>query len=148
MKLKSTAFSEGQEIPKKYTCQGENINPPLEISDVPPGTVTLALIMDDPDVPPEIRKERIYDHWVVYNIEPKTTKIAENSSELAFQGKNTAGQRKYTGPCPPYGRHRYFFKLYALDIKIDTAETKKELEEQMKDHILAECQLMGTYEKS
>lgn len=148
MKLKSSAFSQGQPIPKKYSCQGDNINPPLEISDVPSNAKTLALIMDDPDVPPEIRKERMYDHWVVYNIDPKTTKIAENATHLGTHGKNTAGEKKYTGPCPPYGKHRYFFKLYALDITLPEISTKDELLAKIEGHILAKAELMGTYEKS
>ncbi len=142
MKLTSTAFTEGKSIPKKYTCQGDNVPPPLEFHDIPAAAVSLVLIMDDPDVPKTLRPDGMYDHWVVFNF---LHSIADG-----VHGKNTAGQNKYTGPCPPDREHRYFFKLYALDTKLSLKEgaTKKEVEAAMRRHILAEAVLMGRYVKS
>ncbi len=149
MKLASTAFQEGGIIPSVYTCEGKNINPPLEISGAPSNAKSLVLIMDDPDVPAFVRPERMYDHWVVFNIPPSTHKIAEHSVPPGIQGRNTAGSNKYTGPCPPDREHRYFFKLYALDttLNLHPGATKKEVETAMQGHILAEHHLMARYEK-
>ena len=149
MKITSPAFSEGGKIPLKFTCEGENINPELHFDAIPENAKALALIMDDPDVPEFIRKERIWDHWVVFNIPPKTKKIEENSQPLGTAGKNTSGKLNYEGPCPPDREHRYFFKLYALDQELDLLEgaTKTEVEKAMQGHILAKAQLMGRYEK-
>ncbi len=149
MKLSSPVFKEGAIIPSVYTCEGKNINPPLEISGQPSNAKSLVLIMDDPDVPASIRPERMYDHWVVYNIPPDTHKIAEHSTPPGIQGRNTGGTNKYYGPCPPDREHRYFFKLYALDRMLDLhpGATKGEVEKAMHGHILAECHLMGRYEK-
>ncbi|MBS0604731.1 MAG: YbhB/YbcL family Raf kinase inhibitor-like protein [Verrucomicrobia bacterium] len=149
MKLTSPAFSEGGKIPSKFTCEGENINPELQISGVPSGAKTLVLIMDDPDVPEFVRKERMYDHWVVFNLYPTTTKILENSQPLGVPGKNTRGTLDYVGPCPPDREHRYFFKLYALDIELSLSRgsTKAEVEAAMEKHIVSQTQLMGRYEK-
>lgn len=161
MKLSSPAFTQNSPIPSKYTCDGENINPPLEIIDLPTGTKSLVLIIDDPDIPAEIKKMRgieVFDHWVVYNINPTTTKIAENSLLGAVGngtfGKNSRGENKYSGPCPPSQylpkEHRYFLKLYALDKMLDLAEgaTKLEVETAMKGHILAQAELIGRYERN
>lgn len=149
MHLTSSAFKEGGIIPSLYTCEGKNINPPLEISGTPSGAKSLVLIMDDPDVPKTVRPDGMFDHWVVFNIPPTTKKIAENSTPPGTQGKNTKGQNQYFGPCPPDKQHRYFFKLYALDKLLDlpAGATKKELEKAMDKHILAQSQLMGLYEK-
>lgn len=149
MKITSPAFSEGGKIPLKFTCEGENINPELHFDAIPENAKALALIMDDPDVPEFIRKERMWDHWVVFNIPPKTKKIEENSQPLGTAGKNTSGKLNYEGPCPPDREHRYFFKLYALDQELDLLEgvTKTEVEKAMQGHILAKAQLMGRYEK-
>ena len=149
MKLSSTAFKEGSKIPSLYTCEGKNINPPLDIKEVPPNAKSLVLIMDDPDVPAFIRPEQMYDHWVVFNIPPNTHHIAENTTPPGLEGKNTSGQLGYFGPCPPDREHRYFFKLFALDtmLILKAGATKKEVETAMKNHILSECQLMGKYEK-
>ena len=129
MNIISPAFSEGEEIPKIYTCDGNNINPPLEFSEVPENAKSLVLIMDDPDVPRNLKPDGIFDHWVVFNIPPEITKIDENSKPLGIVGKNSAGQSEYTGPCPPDRKHRYFFKLYALDslLELDERATKKEV---------------------
>lgn len=149
MKLTSTAFSEKGIIPSLYTCEGKNINPPLEISGVPANAKSLVLIMDDPDVPKTLRADGMYDHWVVFNIPPATRKIAENSTPHGVLGQNTGGKNQWIGPCPPDREHRYFFKLYALDKLLDlpAGSTKKQVEQAMKGHILAECQLMGRYEQ-
>lgn len=149
MKLTSPAFQEGGKIPSKYTCEGSNINPELMISQVPEQAKSLVLIMDDPDVPEFIRKDRMYDHWVVFNIPPTTKQIAENSQPKGVPGKNTSGGLNYTGPCPPDREHRYFFKLYALDceLTLNQGSSKNEVEKAIKGHVLAQTQLMGRYEK-
>lgn len=145
MKIQSTAFKQGENIPAKYTCQGNDINPPLQITDVPSNAKSLALIMDDPDAP-----MGTWVHWVVWNISPQTKEIAENSVPTnAVQGKSSWGKNKYGGPCPPSGTHRYFFKLYALDnsLSLSSSADKKQLEAAMKDRIVAQAELMGTYQK-
>lgn len=143
MKITSSVFKHHALIPAKYTCQGDNINPPLSIADIPEGTQTLALINDDPDAP-----MGTWDHWVLFNIEP-VKKIAENTAP-GTQGKNSWGRHEYGGPCPPSGTHRYFFKLYALDSLLELPEgaTKHEVEEAMEGHILAQAELIGLYKKS
>ena len=123
MKLASPAFAHNAIIPQKYTCQGKDISPPLTISEIPEGTVSLALITDDPDAP-----MGTWDHWLIWNIKP-TAEIKEDSAP-GTQGENSWGRNDYGGPCPPSGTHRYFFKLYALDSQLDLAKgaTKAELE--------------------
>lgn len=150
MKLSSSAFNHEGSIPQVYTCQGQEINPPLEIHDVPAKTKSLALIMDDPDVPASLRKDQMWVHWVVYNIDPLTTHIDENSEPFATYGKNTGGTSTYQGPCPPDREHRYFFKLYALDalLNLPADITKEALEYAMRDHILESTELMGRYNKT
>lgn len=147
MKLTSSVFGNNGEIPSKYTCDGINISPPLEISDVPKNAKSLVLIMDDPDAVKPAGK--VWDHWVVFNIPTTTKKINEGSNPKGVIGKNTRGNLTYGGPCPPDARHRYFFKLYALDIILDLKEgsTKNEVEQAMKDHIIEQSTLMGTYER-
>ena len=105
--------------------------------------------MDDPDVPEWVRKERLYVHWVIYNMPPTTKKIEENSKPPGLEGKNTEGKNKYTGPCPPDREHRYFFKLYALNTMLDLAPgaTKEAVLDAMNEHVLAETELMGRFEK-
>lgn len=149
MKLSSTAFLQGASIPKKYGCKGENINPPLVIEGVPKEAKSLALIMDDPDVPEFVRKDRLWVHWVLYNIDPETTLIEENCGVVGILGKNTDNKNAYMGPCPPDREHRYYFKLYALDITLSlgSGATKAELLADMADHILEETELMGRYSK-
>lgn len=148
MKLTSSAFENGGKIPSKYTCEGENINPPLEISALPSETKSLVLIVDDPDVPEHVRKDRMWVHWVVVDIPPTTRHITEDSTP-GIAGKNTGGKLGYQGPCPPDREHRYFFKLYALDtlLKVPQGITKDHVEELMGGHILATAELMGKYEK-
>lgn len=149
MKLTSSAFQEGGIIPSRYTCEGRDHNPPLAITDVPASAKSLVLFIDDPDVPKTLRPDGMYDHWVVFNIPPHTHQIPENAHSLGIQGKSTNGKNQYIGPCPPDREHRYFFKLYALDKNLDlpAGATKKEVEKAMQGHILAQCQLMGRYEK-
>jgi len=152
MKLTSSAFNDGGKISSKYTCDDQNINPPLQFSDVPKGAQALVLIMDDPDIPDFAKQKfniEVWDHWVIFNIPPTTNKIAEGKNPLGKMGKNTRGNNSYGGPCPPDREHRYFFKLYALDTELDLPEgsTKAEVEKAMKNHILAEAKLMGRYER-
>jgi hypothetical protein len=149
MKLQSPVFKQGEKIPSLYTCDSKNINPPLKFLDVPPDAKALVLIMDDPDVPKSVREDQMYDHWVVYNIPPETKEIKENSQPPGVGGMNTSGNTKYVGPCPPDREHRYFFKLYALSKKLDLlpGATKRQVEEKMKGHILAQTELMGRYER-
>lgn len=150
MQLISPVFKEKGIIPSKYTCEGANVSPPLEFVDVPPSAKSLCLIMDDPDVPPQVRSDRMYDHWVLFNLPPKMRNLPEDvPTSTGTLGKNTGGKNEYTGPCPPDREHRYFFKLYALDqmLDLESGATKKQVEDAMKGHILAECALMGRYEK-
>jgi Raf kinase inhibitor-like YbhB/YbcL family protein len=142
LRVRSVAFSHGGQIPPKYTCEGENVNPPLEISDLPENTRSLALIVEDPDAP-----RGVYDHWIAWNIPPNEA-IAENSRH-GISGKNSFGNTGYGGPCPPSGSHRYFFKVYALDseLNIQAGSDKKTLEDAMKDHVLASGELMAHYQK-
>ena len=148
MKLKSSAFANGGEIPSKYTCDGENINPPLEISGVPKNAVSLILIVDDPDAIKPAGK--VWDHWIVWNIAPDVKNIDEDSiPENAIQGLTSSNKNVYGGPCPPDGQHRYFFKLYALDTFLDIPDssTKKEVLDFINIHILEEAELIGVYER-
>lgn len=149
MKLTSHAFKHDGEIPIEYTCQGSNVSPPLEIHDAPTNAKSLVLIMDDPDVPKQIRPDGIWDHWVVFNIDPRV-KVFKEGMSSGILGKNTSGENDYQGPCPPDKRHRYFFKLYALDCLLNLKEgaSKKQVEDAMKSHVLAQAELMATYEKS
>ena len=150
MKLTSFAFKDNGIIPSRYTCEGANISLPLEISGAPSQTKSLVLIMDDPDVPANIRPDRNWDHWIVFNMAPDTHQIPETAGPASgAQGKTTFGHTRYGGPCPPDREHRYFLKLYALDIMLGLKEgaTKKEIEKAMHGHIIDEAQLMGRYEK-
>lgn len=148
MKLLSSAFFDGGSIPALYTCEGANVNPPLEFQDVPVTAKSLVLIMEDPDVPLSIRKDRLWIHWVVYNAPPETEFIKENSQPKGIQGKGTGGKCLYQGPCPPDGEHRYFFTLYAIDILLPPLPgMEKEVEEKMRDHIIEKAVLMGLYRR-
>jgi hypothetical protein len=143
LKITSPAFSMHGFIPSQYTCDGEDINPPLLIDNLPPGTQSLALIVDDPDAP-----SGTWVHWVVWNIGPETRKIAENTlPPNAMQGMNDFRRHDYGGPCPPSGTHRYFFKLYALDtkLKLGTGTIKAALEAAMQGHVLAKTETVGRY---
>lgn len=138
LKVTSSVFESGRAIPKKYACEGKNINPPLSIYDIPEKTKSMALIIEDLDVPQ-------FDHWLVWNIAP-LKEIRENSVP-GIQGKNGSGEDNYTGPCPPSGTHRYAFKVFALDVELtlEKGANKKALEKAMKKHILAQGELIGLY---
>ena len=144
MKITSPAFENNQNIPAGYTCDGKNVNPPLQITDVPAGAKSLALIMDDPDSP-----TGTWDHWIVFNIPPHVTQIPEDSEPEGVQGRTSFQELGYGGPCPGSGEHRYFFKLYALDRQLDLKEgaTKAEVERAMEGHILEQAELMGQYSR-
>jgi Raf kinase inhibitor-like YbhB/YbcL family protein len=145
MKIISTAFEHNGNIPKKFTCEGEGVNPPLNFSEVPNNAASLALIMDDPDAP-----IGTFDHWVVWNIPPKTTSILEARAPVGKQGKNGRGKIGYVPPCPPSGIHRYFFKLIALDSLLDSTKVsdKQSLIEAMSGHIIETVELVGLYQKT
>ena len=145
MKIESSAFENGQPIPRRYTCDGEDVSPPLVVNDIPNGCKSLVLTVDDPDAP-----VGVFDHWIVWNLHPSTNEIAE-AQDLPHEGENGFGSVGYKGPCPPRGTpHRYFFKLYALDTQIDleNGSSKEQVEKKMRDHILDQCELMGTYQRS
>lgn len=145
MTLTSPAFADGQTIPVKYTCSGQNINPSLMVSKVPNSTKSLAMVVDDPDAP-----RGTFTHWIMWNIPPDTVQIPENSSfPGATEGLNDAGKSGYTGPCPPSGEHRYFFTLYALDtiIGLNGQAKKSNLEAAMKGHVISKTTLIGRYAK-
>ena len=144
MEIKSSAFQHNTMIPKKYSCDGENINPPLEISNVPPEAQSLVLIMHDPDAP----FAGGWTHWIIFNMDPSLSEIKENSKPSSgTEGLTSFGKSGYGGPCPPTGTHHYEFKLYALDSKLSLDEnaTKTDLEKVMFGHILQETTLIGLY---
>ncbi len=144
MKLTSSAFADGGEIPVKYTCHGDDINPPLAIADVPTGTKILALEMTDPDAP-----LGTFTHWLVWNMNPDTRAISEKSvPDKTQQGINSAGKIGYTGPCPP-AKHRYFFKLFALDtsLGLDGKAKSSDLDKAMAGHVIVQSTLMGIFGK-
>ena len=152
--LTSTAFVHEGAIPAAYTCQGKDISVPLAWSGVPAGTRSLVLIVDDPDAPDPAAPKMTWVHWVLYNIPPGTDGLQEGvkSGELpkgTLEGRNDWGRTGYGGPCPPVGRHRYFFKLYALDVVLPDLGTpdKARLERAMPGHVLAKHELVGTYAK-
>ncbi|OGL26355.1 hypothetical protein A3E49_03020 [Candidatus Saccharibacteria bacterium RIFCSPHIGHO2_12_FULL_49_19] len=145
LNLTSSVFKENDTIPAKYTCRGENISPPLAISDVPSGSKSLALIMHDPDA-----VSGDFVHWVTWNLPPSTSDFPEgNAPSGATQGKNSAGRNGYMGPCPPVGTgtHHYMFELYALDeiLDLDDGTDREELEAAMEDHVLAKVTLTGLF---
>jgi hypothetical protein len=144
MKLTSSAFENNGTIPSKNTCDGNNINPPLDIAEVPEGAKSLALVVDDPDAP-----AGIWVHWLVWNIPTSTTSINESTKPSGVEGTTSFGEPGYGGPCPPSGTHRYFFKLYALDteLSLGSEADKSALESAMKGHILEEAELIGKYSR-
>ena len=152
MDLSSTAFTPGGDIPRRYTCEGDDLAPPLAWSGVPDRTRGLALIVDDPDAPDPAAPTTTWVHWVLVDIPPHAAAIAESGQPLpdgSREGLNDWRRTGYGGPCPPIGRHRYFFKLYALDTLLPALHrpTKAELELAMQGHVLAQAQLVGTYQK-
>ena len=148
LSLTSPAFQGGSAIPRKYTCNGENVSPPLTWDRTPGETRSLALIVDDPDAP-----GKTWVHWVLFNLPPGTARLDEGIPKKdrlpngAVQGRNDFGDTGYGGPCPPKGSHRYFFRLYALDRQLDltSSATKADALKAMQGHILAQGELMGTY---
>lgn len=152
--LVSPAFSPQGEIPKRYTCEGEDRSPPLSWSDLPDGTESLALIVDDPDAPDPKAPRMTWVHWVLYNLPSTTRDLPEGVAREALppgtkEGRNDWKRTGYGGPCPPIGRHRYFHKLYALDVVLPDLgmPTKAGLERAMQGHVLARAELIGTYRK-
>ena len=143
LSVSSSAFENNKLIPAKYTCDGDDVNPPLTIEGTPAETKSLVLIVDDPDAP-----SGTWDHWVVWNI-PPTNRIEENAVP-GTEGLNTYRKHSYGGPCPPWGTHRYFFKVYALDTKLtlNPNSRKKDVEKAMKDHVLAKGELVGLYRRT
>ena len=146
MKLTSTAFTLGGAIPEKYGRDFDNVNPPLTIEDVPETAQSLVLFMDDPDVP-ETAPVDVWDHWIVFNISPSTRQIIEGWEVEGVRGKGTRGELDYGGPRPPDRAHRYFFKLYALDTKLDLNEgvSKQEVIDVMDGHIIEQAELIGLF---
>ncbi len=155
LSITSTTFEEGGSIPAVYTCEGDDISPPLSFSGLPELAQTLVLIVDDPDAPDPKAPRTTWVHWVLYNIPVAVSGMVEDMARHGLppgtsEGKNDWGRTGYSGPCPPIGRHRYFHKLYALDVKLPglQAPTKAELERAMQGHVLATASLIGTYQKS
>lgn len=145
MQITSSAFKNEGAIPGKYTCDGDDENPPLSFTNIPNKTQSLVLVVEDPDAP-----VGTWTHWLVWNIDPLITQIQRNAvPENSVQGYNSWERNDYGGPCPPSGTHRYFFKLYALDTKLDLAPSadKAALEQEIEGHILAKSELIGTYSR-
>jgi len=153
MQLSSPSFTAQGSIPKKYTCEGSDLSPPLAWSGVPSSAKSLALIVDDPDAPDPAAPRMTWVHWVVYNLTPQTTSLAESASKSPPQGArdglNDWKKPGYGGPCPPIGRHRYFFKLYALDVVLPDLgkPSKTDLLKAMEGHVVGSAELVGTYQK-
>jgi Raf kinase inhibitor-like YbhB/YbcL family protein len=152
--LTSTAFAAGGEMPERLTCEGTDTSPSLEWTSVPPGTRSLALIVDDPDAPDPAAPSMTWVHWVLYNMPPGTQSLAEGAARGHLppgtrEGRNDWQRTGYGGPCPPIGRHRYFHKLYALDVELPELHEpdKAALERAMRGHVLAQAELIGTYQK-
>jgi hypothetical protein len=152
--LSSPAFADGGEIPSRFTCEGEDVSPPLAWPAPPAGTQSLALVIDDPDAPDPRAPRMTWVHWVVVDLPPAAGSLPEGAAaarlpEGARTGRNDWKRADYGGPCPPIGRHRYFHKLYALDTALPAlaSPTKAELERAMHGHVLAEAVLVGTYQK-
>ena len=155
LSLSSPVFTHNGSIPKIYTCQGKDISPALSWNGLPSGTKSVALIVDDPDAPDPAAPKRTWVHWVVYNIPPETTELKEavEGTKLPSgtrEGKNDWDRIGYGGPCPPIGRHRYYHKLYALDVVLPDLNqpTKADLLKAMDGHVLEEAEMIGTYQKN
>ncbi|QIK38472.1 YbhB/YbcL family Raf kinase inhibitor-like protein [Caldichromatium japonicum] len=153
--LISTAFTHGEDIPPRYTCDGQDCSPPLQWEGLPEGTRSLVLIIDDPDAPDPKAPRMVWDHWILYNLPPDCQGLPEDAARGGLppgtgEGLNSWGRTGYGGPCPPIGRHRYFHRLYALDVRLPLelgTPTKDRLLLAMEDHILARAELVGTYER-
>jgi len=144
MKITSSAFHEGANIPSKFTCDGSDTSPPLQIAGVPSGAKSLVLIVDDPDAP-----SGLFTHWLVWNIPPQSGSIAEGSAPQGVQGANDFGKSGYRGPCPPPGTHRYSFKIFALDreLELRSGAKRSQVDAAMKGHVIAQGELVGRYAK-
>jgi Raf kinase inhibitor-like YbhB/YbcL family protein len=145
MKITSTAFQDNGDIPTKFTCDGADVNPALHLDTTPVEAKSLVLIVDDPDAP-----VGLFTHWLVWNIDPKTTEIGESSvPSSAVQGTNDFPKTGYGGPCPPSGRHRYYFKIFALDqtLNLKPGTKRKEVDAAMLGHVIAQAELMGRYSR-
>jgi Raf kinase inhibitor-like YbhB/YbcL family protein len=144
IKITSSAFQEGENIPSKFTCDGGDTSPPLQIAEVPSGAKSLALIVDDPDAP-----SGLFTHWMVWNISPQAETITEGATPKGVRGTNDFGKSDYGGPCPPSGTHRYYFRIFALDRELDLPPGSKrsQLDAAMKGHVVAQGELMGRYSK-
>ncbi|MBR9700764.1 YbhB/YbcL family Raf kinase inhibitor-like protein [Candidatus Woesearchaeota archaeon] len=149
MRLLSPAFQNNEDIPPKYTCQGPDISPPLQIKDASIDVKSFVLIVEDPDAPDPDAPKMVWDHWIVWNIPGDTEHIAENTIP-GVQGLNSWGRNEYGGPCPPIGKHRYFFKLYALDIELDIPEAsdKAAVLKAIEGHVLEKAEIVGLYKKT
>jgi Raf kinase inhibitor-like YbhB/YbcL family protein len=150
MKISSDSFEHGGIIPQKYTCDGDNAHPPLTFDGVPGEAKSLVLIMDDPDVPKDRIPSGVFDHWVVFNIPPRSHGVRETESAIeGTYGQNSREQNAYTGPCPPDREHRYFFKLYALDTQLALKKGAKKADvlEAIEGHVIAKAELMGKYNR-
>jgi Raf kinase inhibitor-like YbhB/YbcL family protein len=154
LNITSESFNNGEDIPLRHTCDGQDVSPQLSWSGAPPGTRTFALIVDDPDAPDPKAPKMTWVHWVVYNIPASISKLGEGAAKSgmpsgALSGKNDWKRADYGGPCPPIGRHRYLHKLYALDIVLPDLDSpdKAALLKEMQGHILAQGELVGTYQK-
>jgi Raf kinase inhibitor-like YbhB/YbcL family protein len=148
MQITSSAFATNTPIPDRYTCNGSDLNPPLDIAGSPEGTKSLALIVDDPDAPDPAAPRVVWEHWVMWNISPAIASIEAGIVPAgAVQGTNSWGRTDYGGPCPPIGTHRFFFKLYALDttLALGTTSIKADVEAAMQGHVLARAELIGLY---
>ncbi|UCE85411.1 MAG: YbhB/YbcL family Raf kinase inhibitor-like protein [Deltaproteobacteria bacterium] len=152
--IDSPAFSDGGEIPRRFTCEGEDVSPPLSFSGIPDGTRSLVLIVDDPDAPDPKAPRMTWVHWILYDLPPSTEGLADGAADAALpagakSGTNDWKRTGYGGPCPPIGRHRYFHKLYALDTVLPNLHepTRAELEKAMEGHVIEQAQLIGTYQK-
>ena len=155
LSITSPAFSNEGSIPTQYTCEGQDVSPPLEFNGAPAAAKSLALIVDDPDAPDPAAPKRVWVHWIVYNLPPTTKELPEAVSVNALpggtrMGVNDWGKPSYAGPCPPIGRHRYFFKLYALDTVLSDVDrpSKAALEKAMQGHVIGTATLLGTYQKT
>jgi len=142
MKITSSAFREGESIPSKFTCDGGDTSPPLQIADVPSGAKSVVLIADDPDAP-----GGLFNHWLIWNIPPQSSSIAEGIAPKGVQGINDFGKSGYGAPCPPSGMHRYYFRVFALDRELDlhSGAKRSQLDAAMKGHVIAQGELIGRY---
>ena len=148
MRISSEVFDHNGHIPSKYSCKSDGINPTLNFEGVPDNAKSLTLIMEDPDVPKDVKANGLFSHWLVWNMPPETKEIREGTTAPGVVGKNDNGKNEYAAPCPPDGEHRYFFKLYALDKMLDlspSGTSREDLLSAMRGHIMAEAELIGKF---